>query len=45
MQDFDRKIQGVFKDYSRTKIKTLLELCVNTQEAENAKNETVLVIS
>ena len=51
VQDFDVQIQGAFKDYSRTKINILKELyinihsaCVNTQEAQNTKNETFLGI-
>ena len=46
LQNFDKQIQGAFKDYFRTKIKIVKEFtCVNTQEAQNTKIATFLGMS
>ena len=49
MQDFDRQIQGAFKNYSRGKINIFKDFqtnvqsaCVNTQDVQNTEHETLL---
>ena len=48
VQDFDMQIQGVFKNFSRTKAKSFKQLqipCVSTQEAQNTKTRHFSQIS